>query len=82
MREIGSLLKKGWTFGVAFQEVAEPLTPDDEIRALHTRAIASGGNWYISSVGNFAHIVAWGPEKDKVLGRLKDALAGVAIPRR
>jgi hypothetical protein len=43
MREIGSLLKRGWTFSVAFQEVIERLTPDDEIRALHTRAVANGG---------------------------------------
>ena len=82
MREIGSLLKKGWTFGAAFREVVERLTPDDEIRALHTRAIASGGNWYISSVGNFAHIVAWGPEKDKILGRLKEALANPCVAHR
>ena len=78
MREIGSLLKRGWTFSVAFQEVIERLTPDDEIRALHTRAVANGGNWYLSSVGSFEHIVAWGPEKDKVVAKLKDALAGLA----
>jgi hypothetical protein len=76
MREIGSLLKKGWTFGAAFEEVIERLTPDNQIRALHTRAIANGGNWYMSSVGSFTHIVAWGPEKDKILAKLKDALAG------
>ena len=82
MREIGSLLKKGWAFGIALQEVAERLTPDDEIRALHTRAVASGGNWYISSVGNFAHIVAWGSEKDKILARLREALAKPFIAHR
>ena len=76
MREIGSLLKKGWTFGTAFEEVMEWLTPRDQIRAPHTRAIANGGNWYLSSVGSFGYIVAWGPEKDRILAKLKDALAG------
>jgi hypothetical protein len=76
MREIGSLLKKGWTFSAAFEEVIERLTPDDQIRALHTRAVANGRNWYLSSVGCFSHIVAWGPEKDRILAKLKDALAG------
>ena len=76
MREIGSLLKKGWTFGTAFEEVMEWLTPGDQIRAPHTRAIANGGNWYLSSVGSFGYIVAWGPEKDRILAKLKDALAG------
>ena len=76
MREIGSLLTKGWTFGAAFEEVIERLTPDDKIRALHTRAVANGGHCYLSSVGSFTHIVAWGPEKDRILAKLKDALAG------
>jgi hypothetical protein len=76
MREVGSLLKRGWTFSVAFQEVVERLTPDDKIRALHTRAVANGGHCYLSSVGSFTHIVAWGPEKDRILAKLKDALAG------
>jgi hypothetical protein len=76
MREIGSLLKKGWAFGAAFEEVIERLTPDDKIRALHTRAVANGGHCYLSSVGSFTHIVAWGPEKDRILAKLKDALAG------
>jgi hypothetical protein len=46
-------VKKGWTFGAAFEEVIERLIPDDQIRALHTRAIANGGNWYLSSVGSY-----------------------------
>jgi hypothetical protein len=82
MREIGSLLRKGRTFGAAFEEVIERLTPDDQIRALHTRAIANGGSWYLSSVGSFTHIVAWGPEKDKILAKLKDTLSGLFVPHR
>jgi hypothetical protein len=82
MREIGSLLKRGWTFSVAFEEVIDRLTPDDQIRALQTRAIANAGNWHLSSVGNFTHIVAWGPEKDKILAKLKDVLAGRSVPHR
>ena len=34
--EIGLLLKRGWTFLAAVREVIDRLTPDDEIRALHT----------------------------------------------
>jgi len=82
MREIGSLLKKGWIFGAAFEEVIEQLTPDDQIRALHTRAVANGANCYLSSVGSFWHIVVWGSDKDKILANLKDALTGLSLPHR
>jgi hypothetical protein len=82
MREIGSLLTKGWTFGAAFEEIIERLTPDDRIRALHTRAIPNGGDWYLRSVGSFTHIVARGPQKDKILTKLKDVLAGLSVPHR
>jgi hypothetical protein len=75
MFEIGPLLKKGWTFAVAFREVTERLSPDDEIRALHTRAVENGGNWCVLSVGKFWHVVVWGSEKDKTLNKLKDSLA-------
>src|SRR5271165_2409125 len=74
MLEIGPLLKKGWTFVAAFREVIERLTPDDEIRALHTRAVANGGN--------FGHVVVWGAEKDRTLAKVKDTLAGPSAPQR
>src|SRR5271166_4875630 len=82
MLEIGPLLKKGWTFVAAFREVIERLTPDDEIRALHTRAVANGGNWCLLSVGNFGHVVVWGAEKDRTLAKVKDTLAGLSAPQR
>jgi hypothetical protein len=82
MREIGPLLKKGWSFVAAFREVIERLTPDDEIRALHTRAVANGGNWCLLSVGNFGHLVVWGAEKDGALAKVKDALARSSLPQR
>jgi hypothetical protein len=82
MREIGSLLKRGWAFGAAFQEIIERLTPDDQIRALHTRSVANGVNWYISSVGGFGHIVAWGPQKDRILVSLRETLERLSIPQR
>jgi len=82
MREIGPLLRKGWTFVAAFREVIERLTPDDEIRALHTRAVANGGNWCLLSVGNFGHVVVWGPEKDRTLTKVKDTLARPSAPQR
>jgi hypothetical protein len=82
MLEIGPLLKKGWTFVAAFREVIERLTPDDEIRALHTRAVANAGNWCLLSVGNFGHVVVWGAEKDRTLAKLKDTLARPSAPQR
>ena len=81
MREIGPLLKRGWTFVAAFRE-AERLTPDDEIRALHTRAVENGGNWYLNSVGNFGHLVVWGAEKDKTLAKIKDTLTRLSASHR
>jgi hypothetical protein len=80
MREIGELLKRGWTFTAAFQEIIERLTPDDEIRALHTRTVANGGIWFLSSIGGFGHLVVWGPAKDKILAKLKDILARLSGP--
>ena len=82
MLEIAPLLKRGWTFVAAFREVIERLTPDDEIRALHTRAVANGEKWYLSSVGNFGHVVVWGAEKDKTLAKVKDTLARPSAPQR
>jgi len=82
MLEIGPLLKKGWTFVAAFREVIGRLTPDHEIRALHTRAVANGGNWCLLSVGNFGHVVVWGAEKDKTLAKVKDTLARPFVPQR
>ena len=82
MLEIGPLLKRGWTFVAAFREVIERLTPDDEIRALHTRAVENGGNWCLLSVGNFEHCVIWGAEKGKTLAKVKDALSRPSAPQR
>ena len=76
MLEIGPLLKKGWIFVAAFHEVIERLTPDDEIRALHTRAVANGGNWCLLSVGNFGHVVVWGRKKIKLSSRSKTLWSG------
>jgi hypothetical protein len=63
MLEIWLLLKRGWTFVAAHREVIERLTPNDEIQALHTRAVESGGNWCLLSVGNFGHVVVWGGKR-------------------
>ena len=82
MLEIGPLLKKGWTFVAASREVTDQLTSDDEIRALHTRAVENGGNWCLLSIGNFGHVVVWGAEKDKTLGKIKDFLSGSSTSRR
>jgi hypothetical protein len=75
MIEIGSLLKRGWNLAAALREVIERLTPDDEIRALHARAVANGEKWYLSSVGGFGHVVVWGTEIDKTLAKVKETLA-------
>jgi ParB-like chromosome segregation protein Spo0J len=76
MREVASLLKRGWKFVAAFREVKERLTPDDEIRSLHTRAIENGEKWYLSSIGEFDHVVMWGQERAKSLAKIKETLAG------
>jgi ParB-like nuclease domain len=82
MLEIAPLLKRGWTFVAAFREVIERLTPDDQIRALHSRAVENGQQWYLSSVGNFGHVVVWGDEKDKTLAKVKETLARPSLARR
>jgi ParB-like nuclease domain len=74
MQEVGSLLKKGWMFAAALEEVVERLTPDSEIRALHTRTIQNGRAWYLVTIGDFAHVVVRGNGKDKALARIKDLL--------
>jgi ParB-like nuclease domain len=79
MREIGPLLKRGWTFASAFREVIERLTPDDEIRALHTRAVENGENWCLLSVGNFGHVVVWGRKKIGLSQRLKTLWRGYLL---
>jgi hypothetical protein len=80
MLEIAPLLKGGWTFVAAFREVVERLTPDDQIRSLHTRAVENGRQWYLSSVGNFGHVIVWGTEKEKTLAKVKEALARTGQP--
>ena len=74
MQEVGSLLKKGWMFAAALEEVVERLTPDNEIRALHTRTIQNGGAWYLVTIGDFAHVVVRGYGKDKALDGIKGLL--------
>ncbi len=76
---IAPLLKKGWKYEAAFRQVVDQLTPDDDIRALHSRALEEGGNWALFSVGNFSHLVVWGPEKEETLARIKEALAEPAM---
>jgi ParB-like nuclease family protein len=75
MKEVGSLLKKGWMFAAALREVVERLTPDNEIRALHTRTIENGGAWCLVTIGDFGHAVVRGNGKDKVLAKIKEFLA-------
>jgi len=64
IQEIGSLLKKGWVFAAAFREVVEQLSPDDDIRVLHTRTIENGGAWCLVSIGDFGHAVVRGNGKN------------------
>jgi hypothetical protein len=75
MQEVGSLLKKGWMFAAALREVVERLTPDNEIRALHTRTIENGGAWCLVTIGDFGHAVVRGNGKDRVLAKIHDFLA-------
>jgi uncharacterized Rmd1/YagE family protein len=86
MLEIGPLLKRGWTYIAAFHEVIQRLTPDDQIRALHTRAVENGERWCLISIGNFGHVVVWGVDRDKALAKVNDALKrqveDPALPQR
>jgi hypothetical protein len=82
MQEIGTLLKRGWDFAAAFPEVVERLTPDDEIRALHSRTIKNGGAWCLVTIGDFGHAVVRGSEKDKVLAKFKDFFARSSAEER
>ena len=79
MQEVGSLLKKGWMFAAALGEVVEQLTPDNEIRALHTRTIENGGAWCLVTIGDFGHAVVRGNGKDKVLAKIKEFLAKSSV---
>jgi hypothetical protein len=78
MREVGSLLKKGWAYEAAFQEIVERLNPGDEIRQLHSRAVASGKNFYLGSVGDFRHLVIWGPQSDALMAKVRRVLPAQA----
>lgn len=82
MQECGAMLKKGWVFAEALREVVDKLTPDDDIRSLHTRALESGGSWSLVTVGTFGHVVVWGSEKDQTLAKIKDFLGKLAGPQR
>lgn len=70
MLEVRRLLKMGWKFTAAFQELSRRLRPEDEIRMLHTRALARGGNCYMESIGDFTHLVVCGPQRDRIVAEL------------
>ena len=61
-------------FAAALEEIVERLTPDNAIRALHTRTIQNGGAWYLVTIGDFAHVVVRGNGKDKTLDGIKGLL--------
>jgi len=71
MRNIAPLLRRGWIYSDAVEEVAGRLSPDDEIRALHSRTVAAGGRLK-TTVAGFVHIVAL---QDQAQG-LEERLSG------
>lgn len=45
MRDIAPLLRRGWIYKAAVEEVAGRLHPDAQIRALHSRAVTAGKDY-------------------------------------
>jgi hypothetical protein len=57
MLKVKTLLLRGWVFLEALRNVIDELTPDDNIRALLTRAVQGGGT-YRCTIAGFTVAVA------------------------
>jgi hypothetical protein len=55
-KSVGKLLQQGWKYVEAMEEVAGRLSPDDEIRDLHSKAVQNGGRLR-TVVAGFTHVV-------------------------
>jgi hypothetical protein len=56
MLKVKTLLLRGWVFLEALRDVIDELTPDDNIPALHSRAVQAGGRLK-TTVSGFVHVV-------------------------
>jgi hypothetical protein len=57
MLKVKTLLLRGWVFLEALRDVIDELTPDDDIRALLTRAVQGGGT-YRCTIAGFTFVLA------------------------
>jgi hypothetical protein len=59
MRDIAPLLRRGWIYKAAVEEVAGRLHPDAQIRALHSRAVTAGKDYQRELDFVYADIPSW-----------------------
>jgi predicted lipoprotein len=70
MLKVKTLMLRGWVFRDALQDVMDELTPGDEIRGLHTRAVQAGGRLK-TTVAGFVHVVVTEDQAQDLVARLK-----------
>jgi hypothetical protein len=70
MLKAKTLMLRGWVFGDALRDVMDELTPGDEIRALHSRAVQAGGRLK-TTVAGFVHVVVMEDQAAEFEARLK-----------
>jgi hypothetical protein len=70
MLKVKTLMLRGWVFGDALRDVMDELTPGDEIRALHSRAVQAGGRLK-TTVAGFVHVVVMEDQAAEFEARLK-----------
>jgi ParB-like chromosome segregation protein Spo0J len=71
MLKVKTLLLRGWVFPEALRDVIDELTPDDNIRALLTRAVQGGGT-YRCTIAGFTVAVANEQARSGLEARLED----------
>jgi hypothetical protein len=70
MLKVKTLMLRGWVFLEALRDVIDELEPDDNIRALHSRAVQAGGRLK-TTVAGFVHVVVLEDRAQELEERLK-----------
>jgi hypothetical protein len=70
MLKVKTLMLRGWVFRDALRDVMDELTPGDEIRVLHSRAVQAGGRLK-TTVAGFVHFVVMEDQAQDLEARLK-----------
>jgi hypothetical protein len=70
MLKVKTLLLRGWVFLEALRDVVDELTPDDNIRTLHSRTVQAGGRLK-TTVAGFVHVVVMEDQAQELEARLK-----------